>query len=180
MPSKVRPAQSRRSRLNVIAAPRETVVTNVGTFVISNRSYRWLKSFPYPLFRMAVFPQGFSLEKKADAAKSVHLYLTPPSRRFSCGFGEDLCEMALVGESASERYFNERGICREHEIFGDIDAPLHQPAMWRNSSATSKRSGKGADGKPALAGDLFQREFFFEVGVDRISRKPQLPRRQPS
>src|ERR1700676_804900 len=52
--------------------------------------------------------------------------------------------------------------------------------MWRNSSATSKRSGKVADGKPALAGDLFQRELFFEVGVDRISRKPQLPRCQPS
>src|SRR5258706_357630 len=29
-------------------------------------------------------------------------------------------------------------------------------------------------------GKLFQRELFFKICVDRISRKPQLPRRQPS
>src|ERR1700681_2617058 len=52
--------------------------------------------------------------------------------------------------------------------------------MWRNSRAASKRSGKVADGKPALGGYLFQRELFFKIGVDRISRKPQLPRCQPS
>ena len=52
--------------------------------------------------------------------------------------------------------------------------------MWRNSSAASKCSGKVADGKPALAGNLFKRKLFFKIGVDRISRKPQLPRCQPS
>src|SRR5258708_14009328 len=88
--------------------------------------------------------------------------------------------MALVGESALERYFNERGICRQHQILGHIDAPPHQPTMWRNSGAASKRSGKVANGKLALAGNLLQRELSFKIGVDRISRKPQLPRRQPS
>jgi hypothetical protein len=34
---------------------------------------------------------------------SVQFHLTPPSGRFACGFGEDLCKMALVGESALER-----------------------------------------------------------------------------
>src|SRR3981081_344343 len=52
--------------------------------------------------------------------------------------------------------------------------------MWRNSSAASKRSDKVASGKPALAGYLFQRKLFFKTGVDPISRKPQLPRCQPS
>src|ERR1700730_1114456 len=52
MLSKVRPAQSRRSRVNVIAAPRETLVMNVGTFRIPNRSYRLFKSPAYPVFRM--------------------------------------------------------------------------------------------------------------------------------
>src|SRR6202163_2804373 len=52
--------------------------------------------------------------------------------------------------------------------------------MWRNSRAASKRSGKVADGKPALGGYLFQRELFFKMGVERIPRKPQLPRCQPS
>ena len=37
---------------------------------------------------------------------SAQLNLTPPSWRFSCGFGEDPCKMALVGESALQRYFN--------------------------------------------------------------------------
>src|SRR6202022_604087 len=87
--------------------------------------------------------------------------------------------MALVGESTPERYFNERGIGRQHQILGCIDAPLHQPAMWRNSSAASKRSGKVVNGKLALSGDPLQRELPFKVSVDRISRKPQLPRRQP-
>ena len=106
--------------------------------------------------------------------------LTPPSWRFSCGLGEDPCEMALVGESAPEGYFNQREICHEHQILGHVDAPLHQPAMWRNSSAASKCSGKVADGKPALAGNLSQRELSIEICVDRISREPQLPRSQPS
>jgi hypothetical protein len=53
----VRPAQSRRSRVNVIAAPRETLVTNVGTFRIPNRL---LKSLPYPVFRMAAVPLAFA------------------------------------------------------------------------------------------------------------------------
>ena len=88
--------------------------------------------------------------------------------------------MALVGESAPERYFNERGIGRQHQILGHLDAPPHQPAMWGNPSAPSKRSGKVVDRKLALAGYLFQRELFFEIGVDRISRKPQLPRGQTS
>ena len=106
--------------------------------------------------------------------------LTPPSWCFSCGLGEDPCEMALVGESAPEGYFNQREICHEHQILGHVDAPLHQPAMWRNSSAASKCSGKVADGKPALAGNLSQRELSIEICVDRISREPQLPRSQPS
>jgi hypothetical protein len=88
--------------------------------------------------------------------------------------------MALVGESTPERYFNERGICRQHQILGHIDAPLHQPTMWRNSGAASKCFSKVVDGKLALAGNLPHRELSFKISVDRISRKPQLPWRQPS
>ena len=88
--------------------------------------------------------------------------------------------MALVEESTRERYFSERVICRQHQILGHLDAPLHQPAMRRNSSAASEGSGKVADGKPALAGNLFQREVSIKIGVDCVSRKPQLPRRQSS
>src|ERR1700733_15516488 len=47
--------KSRRSRLNVIAAPRETLVTNVGTFIIP---CRLLKSFPKLAFRMAIRSLG--------------------------------------------------------------------------------------------------------------------------
>src|SRR6266849_10702442 len=57
MSFKVRPARSRRTRANVIAAPCETPVTNVGGFRIPNRLY---KGSPYPLFRMAVVPRGFT------------------------------------------------------------------------------------------------------------------------
>jgi hypothetical protein len=48
-----------------------------------------------------------STYKNRRRSGSVQLNLTPPSWRFSCGFGEDPGEMALVGESALERYFNE-------------------------------------------------------------------------
>src|ERR1700681_3739704 len=54
MSSKVYCAQSRRSRENVIAAPRETLVTSVGGFRIP---HRLLSSSPYPLFRISVIPQ---------------------------------------------------------------------------------------------------------------------------
>jgi hypothetical protein len=48
-----------------------------------------------------------SVQRNRSRGESVQLNLTPPSRRFSCGFGEDPCKMALVGESALERYFSE-------------------------------------------------------------------------
>lgn len=57
MPSQVGLAESRRSRVNVIGAPRETLVANVGGFRIPNRL---LKSLPYPVFRMAAVPRGFT------------------------------------------------------------------------------------------------------------------------
>src|ERR1700681_3546137 len=57
MPSQVGLAESRRSRVNVIGAPRETLVTNVGGFGIPSRL---LKSLPYPVFRMAAVPRGFT------------------------------------------------------------------------------------------------------------------------
>src|ERR1700692_2300908 len=62
----------------------------------------------------------------------------------------------LVRESAPERYLDEGAICCQHEILGHIDAPPHQPAMWRSSSAASKRAGKVACGKPALSSNLFE------------------------
>src|SRR6202795_5160764 len=55
--SQVGLAESRRSRVNVIGAPRETLVTNVGGFRIPNRL---LKSLPYPVFRIAAVPRGFT------------------------------------------------------------------------------------------------------------------------
>jgi hypothetical protein len=57
MPSQVGLAESRRSRVNVIGAPRETLVTNVGEFGIPNRL---LKNLPYPVFRMAAFFRRFT------------------------------------------------------------------------------------------------------------------------
>jgi hypothetical protein len=51
-------------------------------------------------------PSYIGLEKLLTWRGSVQLNLTPPSRRLSCGLGKDLCKMALVGESALERYFN--------------------------------------------------------------------------
>jgi hypothetical protein len=61
MPSQVGLAESRRSRVNVSGAPRETLVTNVGGFRIPNRL---LKSVPYLVFRIAAV--GYS------ACKSHH------------------------------------------------------------------------------------------------------------
>ena len=192
--------------MNVIGAPRETLVTNVGGFRIPNRL---LKSLPYPVFRIAVVPrgllryrsrQGATWKDSPDTAfRSIPLYHSttsiilksvgaadqsfasdPPCWRFSCSFGEDPRKMALVGESAHKRYFGKRRICRQHQILGRLDAPPYQPAMWRDAGAASKRSGEVATGKPALAGNLLQRKLSFKISVDRISRKPQLPRRQPS
>src|ERR1700738_4255238 len=52
--------------------------------------------------------------------------------------------------------------------------------MWGNPSAASKCLGKVCDRKSPLMGKLFQGELSFKVSVDRIPRKSQLPRGQPS
>src|ERR1700730_4694127 len=52
--------------------------------------------------------------------------------------------------------------------------------MRSNSGTAGKRSGKVTDGQPALAGNMLQRELSLQIGVDRIPREPQLPRRQSS
>jgi hypothetical protein len=115
-----------------------------------------LPDFPKRLARTSSRrPFYFGLEKSLSS-RSVQLNLTPPSWRFSCGFGEDPCKMALVGEPAPERYFNERGIGRQHQILGHLDASLHQPAMWGNASAASKCLRKVGDRESALMGKLFQ------------------------
>src|ERR1700730_9572560 len=65
MPSNVRPAQSRRMRANVIGAPRETLVTNVGGVGSPNRFFKRSS-----LFCMAVRGDNGRLQDKEIAIVS--------------------------------------------------------------------------------------------------------------
>ncbi len=89
-------------------------------------------------------------------------------------------ERRLVIESRLNRDLDQRHAGLAHQLFGVVNAMLHQPLVSGGAERSFEGAGKVADGKSAFACDLREPDAAMHVLMKKFRRSSLLPRRQTS
>jgi len=84
-------------------------------------------------------------------------------------------ERCLVIKSRLNRYVDQRHAGLAHQLFGLVNAMLHQPVVRGNTERGFEGAGKVADGKSAFACNVSKPDPAVHVLVKKFRRSPLLP-----
>ena len=89
-------------------------------------------------------------------------------------------ERRLVVESRLNRDVDQRHAGLAHQLFGVVNAMLHQPLVSGGAERGFERAGKVADGKSAFARNVRKPDAAMHVLMKKFRRSSLLPWRQTS
>ena len=89
-------------------------------------------------------------------------------------------ERCLIIKSQLSRDVDQRHAGVSHQLFGVVNAMLHQPLVSGGAETDSERAGKVTDRKSAFAGNVGKPDPAMHVLMKEFRRSALLPRRQTS
>src|ERR1700726_303804 len=105
---------------------------------------------------------------------------SPSSRADADELMEGASERCLVIKSRPNRDVDQRHAGLAHQLFGVVNAMLHQPLVSGGAERGFERAGKVADGKPAFACKVRKPDPAMLGFVKKFRGSPPLPWRQTS
>lgn len=84
--------------------------------------------------------------------------------------------MALIGETASERDVGQLQLLFPQQVLGAIDASVHNEIVRGLACRLAEHAGEMPHAPPGQTGEIRERDFLLQMGVDVVADTPPIPR----